>query len=169
MKPVGPAVADRPRLGGRAGYPCLGAPPIPRQHAPPHPAGTLTHAHQSHACTPNRKHLLSLSRQSPHTSHLPPDSDHTRLPTAPPGHAHAGTRPASTLRTAARMHVRVHAHSRSRTRTKECSDSTGPHSPPRRLLWTNAPTQMPPPRALTRTLIRSPGHTWATGCAHAGQ
>lgn len=70
-KPVGPAVGDWLKLGGRAGYQCLGTPPIPRRHPPPPPS---RHAHTLISHTPAQPTASACSHSrdnclTPHTSH----------------------------------------------------------------------------------------------------
>lgn len=126
----GPALGDWLRLGGRAGYQCLGAPPSQAStpstwqachvhtlisHTPVHPT-TRHHPHRHRQSFPRPSH--------PHTPHLPPQTQ-TRLP-QPAGLSHAGPWPTGTLPTG--------SHTCKCTHTNECSDSPDPHSPPRALM-----------------------------------
>lgn len=88
-KPVGPAVGDWLKLGGRAGYQCLGTPPIPRRHPPtPHPADSLARSSatplhnqpQAPALTPETiaSHLTLPTRRRPHVPSHGPTWAHAR-------------------------------------------------------------------------------------------
>lgn len=82
VKPVGPAVGDWPRLGGRAGYQCLGPhpssdsiPPTPSRHAHTRSSVTPTHTQpQAPSLSPKTiaSHFTPPARRRPHApSHAP--------------------------------------------------------------------------------------------------
>lgn len=166
--------ASGSRCGGLAEAGREGWLPVPRGPAYPEtaPPPQQAHSHTLISHTPAHPTASTFSRsQDDHlTLHTSRQTQTTRaFPRPHPGtHTQARGPRAHFAQQLAGMYACTHTHAHAHAqRSAQTALARTPHLAG--FCGLMLPRRCRPPRALTRTLIRSPVHTWATGCAHAGQ